>query len=170
MPFERKTFSGDEGELTIKQSSADPNLYTGRSSRWENRALMSTRALLLLYVPFRDLGATTTHELSSSSAAPCSSLMASTSAVGVWQSSARLNRFGFGRLRLPTNTNRCHFPHIKPCSKVHTLFRSTTERVGDGVANGDGVIEPLDVVVFTVIVDDLVFPDGTTKMGVLGRV
>ena len=51
-----------------------------------------------------------------------------------------------------------------------TLFRSTTERVGDAVADGDGVIEPLDVVVFTVIVDDLVFPDGTTKMGVLGRV
>lgn len=36
-------------------------------------------------------------------------------------------------------------------------------------AAGDGSVEPLDAVVFTLIVDDLVFPDGKTKMGVLGR-
>jgi hypothetical protein len=32
----------------------------------------------------------------------------------------------------------------------------------------DESVEPMDAVVFTVIVDDLVFPDGVTKMGVMG--
>ena len=37
----------------------------------------------------------------------------------------------------------------------------------DGGGGGAVALAP-DLVVFTVIVDDLVFPDGTTKMGVMG--
>jgi hypothetical protein len=76
-------------------------------------------------------------------------------------------RLGHRPIKHHANNPTTNPSKVQFSSGAHSALRPITR-----VAAGDGrsIEEPLDAVVFTVIVDDLVFPDGKTKMGVMGRV
>lgn len=90
-------------------------------------------------------------------------LMPATSAAGVSSVRYRTTPRRFGHLRPTKHHSGAHSSNFIK-TQLEKRLRSPITR-----AAGDGSIEPLDAVVFTLIVDDLIFPDGKTKMGVLGR-